>query len=135
MILIWSPIYYFRQRNKNSTGRHLTVVSNYHIITIDRRTLLCTRNEPIILITAVMFLLKEVHYLYPCLYFKSRHCSKPLLPYLMISTFGGIRVYLQKTIHICRVNPYLSKGHLWRHGSQVPVQCNLPAMIYLHPRT
>lgn len=112
MILIWSPIYYFRQRNKNSTGRHLTVVSNYHIITIDRRTLLCTRNEPIILITAVMFLLKEVHYLYPCLYFKSRHCSKPMLPYLLISTFGGIRVYLQKTIHICRVNPYLSKGHL-----------------------
>lgn len=65
MILIWSPIYYFRQRNKNSTGRTLTVVFNYHIITIDRRTLLCTRNEPIILITPVMFLLKEVHYLYP----------------------------------------------------------------------
>lgn len=82
-------------------------VFSYHINSIDRRTLMCTRNEPIILITSVMFLLKEVYYIYPWLYFKSRHCSKSILPYLLISTFRGIRVYLQKTIHICRVNPIL----------------------------
>lgn len=44
-------------------------VFSYHINSIDRRTLMCTRNEPIILITSVMFLLKEVYYIYPWLYF------------------------------------------------------------------
>lgn len=128
MILIWSPIYYFRQRNKNSTGRHLTVVSNYHIITIDRRTLLCTRNEPIILITPVMFLLKEVHYLYPCMYmyFKSRHCSKPMFPYLMISTFGGLEFIYKKQYTSAGSTPILVRDTSDVTGRRYPF-----SVIYL----
>lgn len=126
MILIWSPIYYFRQRNNNSTGRHLTVVSNYHIITIDRRTLLCTRNEPIILITPVMFLLKEVHYLYPCLYFKSRHCSKSMLPYLMISTFGGLKFIYKKQYTSAGSTPILVRDTSDVTGRRYPF-----SVIYL----